>query len=72
MNKIDLQNDLYEIQTKAHGIRDLTVLMDLGAADGQDIGDALTPLVDVMADFCDQIDKLYEQISVQTDNTAEQ
>ena len=67
MSKNEVSNSVYEIGNKARGIKDLLILMDLGAADKKsDIGDALTPVVDLMCDLCDMIDQLQADISNQT------
>lgn len=64
MNKVELQNDIYEISNKANGIRDLLVLVNLGCADKMsDVGDALDPVVDLMCDLCDMIDQLQAEIN---------
>lgn len=71
MNKVELQNDIYEIKIKADGIRDLIGLLTLGCAGKQsDIGDALDPVFDSMVALCDMIDKLHDEIG-KDDQTAE-
>ncbi len=71
MNKIELKNGIYEISNKAHGIRDLLVLVNLGCADKMsDVGDALDPVVDSLCDLCDRIDQLQAEVN-KPEETAE-
>lgn len=71
MTNVDLQNSIYEISNKAHGIRDLLVLVNLGCADKMsDVGDALDPVVDSLCDLCDRIDQLQAEIN-KPEETAE-
>ncbi len=71
MNKVELQNDIYEIMIKANGIRDLIGLMTLGAANKKsDIGSALDPIFDSMDALCNMIEKLNEEVN-QSEDTPE-
>lgn len=71
MNKIEVENSLYEIKIKADGIRDLIGLLTLGCAGKQsDIGDALDPVFDAMDSLCKMIDRLKDEVN-QSEQTPE-